>query len=192
MHLQRNEEEHLIVISGLYRVALEDRVFDMSPGTSITIPKGARHSWRNLNSEPSHLLVILTPGGFERCIQTIRNYPPEKLEEVAASFGCYIVGSPVSLACSPRSLQQLVFGPILDEVRQFSTHQPQDDITLIVAKCKGNQNRSRLCAESGFAIRSPCKRPRNNKTGCGKNRSRVTAEYLLMFAHSLKSTVLVS
>lgn len=96
MHLHRNEEEHFIVISGLYRVALEDKLFDISSGASITIPKGARHSWRNLSSEPSRLLVILTPGGFEQCIQTIRNNPSEKLEEVAASFGCFIVGPPVS------------------------------------------------------------------------------------------------
>jgi quercetin dioxygenase-like cupin family protein len=96
MHLHRNEEEHFIVVSGLYRVALEDEVFDVSSGVSITIPKGARHSWRNLSREPSRLLVILTPDGFERCIQSIRNSPPEKLEEVAASFGCYIVGPAVS------------------------------------------------------------------------------------------------
>jgi mannose-6-phosphate isomerase-like protein (cupin superfamily) len=96
MHLHRNEEEHLVIVSGLYRIALEHEVFDISSGASITIPKGARHSWRNVSSEPSRLLVILTPGGFERCVQTIRNNPPEKLEEVAASFGCYIVGPPVS------------------------------------------------------------------------------------------------
>jgi mannose-6-phosphate isomerase-like protein (cupin superfamily) len=96
MHLHRNEEEHFVVVSGLYRVALEDEVFDISSDVSITIPKGARHSWRNLSSEPSRLLVILTPGGFEQCVQTIRNSPPEKLEEVAASFGCYIVGPAVS------------------------------------------------------------------------------------------------
>jgi hypothetical protein len=71
-------------------------VFDISSGVSITIPKGARHSWRNLSSEPSRLLVILTPGGFEQCIQTIRDGPPEKLEEVGASFGCYMVGPAVS------------------------------------------------------------------------------------------------
>ena len=27
---------------------------------------------------------------------------------------------------------------IVDEVRQFSPHEQQDDITLIVAKCRGN------------------------------------------------------
>jgi quercetin dioxygenase-like cupin family protein len=96
MHLHRNEEEHFIVISGLYRLAVEENVFEISSGASITIPKGARHSWRNLSKEPSRLLVVITPGAFEQCIQTINNNPPEKLEEVAASFGCHIVGPPVS------------------------------------------------------------------------------------------------
>jgi len=96
MHLHRNEEEHFVVVSGMYRIALEDELFDMSSGASITIPKGARHSWRNLSSGSSRLLVIITPGGFEQCIQTSRNNPPERLEEIAASFGCYIVGPAVS------------------------------------------------------------------------------------------------
>jgi hypothetical protein len=53
-------------------------------------------TWRNISSEPGRHVVILTPGGFERCVQTIRNSPPEKLEEVAASYGCYIVGPAVN------------------------------------------------------------------------------------------------
>jgi hypothetical protein len=50
----------------------------------IDSPKCVPHSWRNSR-------------GFEQCVQTIRNSLPEKLEAVAASYGCYIVGLPVSL-----------------------------------------------------------------------------------------------
>ncbi|PYU34069.1 MAG: hypothetical protein DMG28_06545, partial [Acidobacteria bacterium] len=32
---------------------------------------------------------------------------------------------------------QALLASIVDEVRQFSPHEQQDDITLIVAKCKG-------------------------------------------------------
>lgn len=96
MHLHRNEEEHFVIIAGQYRIAIGAKLFDASAGTSVTISKGATHSWRNISTEPGRLVVILTPGGFEQCIQTIRNSPPEKLEEVAASYGCYIVGPPVS------------------------------------------------------------------------------------------------
>ena len=96
MHLHRNEEEHFVVVEGNYRVAIEDKIFELSSGASVTVPEGARHSWRNISSEPGRMVVVLTPGGFEQCVQTIRNSPPEKLEEVAASYGCYIVGPPVS------------------------------------------------------------------------------------------------
>jgi hypothetical protein len=53
------------------------------------------NSWRSISSEPGRMVIILTPGGFEQCAQTIRNSPPEKLEVVAASYGCYLVGPPV-------------------------------------------------------------------------------------------------
>jgi mannose-6-phosphate isomerase-like protein (cupin superfamily) len=96
MHLHRNEEEHFVILAGSYRIAIGEKIFEVAAGASITLPKGVPHSWRNISCEPGRLVVILTPGGFEQCIQTIRNSPPEKHEAVAASYGCYIVGPPVS------------------------------------------------------------------------------------------------
>ena len=96
LHLHRNEEEHLVVVAGTYRIQIEDKVFNALAGTSVTVPKGARHSWRNISDETSRLLVILTPGGFEKCIQTIRDSPADKILEVAAQYGCFLVGPPVS------------------------------------------------------------------------------------------------
>jgi mannose-6-phosphate isomerase-like protein (cupin superfamily) len=96
MHLHRNEEEHFVIVAGNYRIAIGEKIFEASAGAGITLPRGVPHSWRNLSSELGRHVVILTPGGFERCIQTIPNSPPEKLEEVAASFGCCIVGPAVN------------------------------------------------------------------------------------------------
>jgi mannose-6-phosphate isomerase-like protein (cupin superfamily) len=96
MHLHHNEAEHFVIIAGSYRIAIGEKIFEVSAGASITLPKGVPHSWRNISSEPGRMVVILTPGGFEQCVKTIRNSPPEKLEAVAASYGCYIVGPPVS------------------------------------------------------------------------------------------------
>lgn len=96
MHLHRNEAEQVLIIEGAYRIAVGEKVFEMSGGDSITLPRGVPHSWRNISSELGRMVVILTPAGFEQCVQTILNSPPEKLEAVAASYGCYIVGPPVS------------------------------------------------------------------------------------------------
>jgi mannose-6-phosphate isomerase-like protein (cupin superfamily) len=92
LHLHKNEEEHFVVIEGGYRFVCDDRMFDATAGTSFTVPKGAKHAWRNIAERPSRMLVILTPGGFERCIEEIKNCPPDKIHEFAASFGCLITG----------------------------------------------------------------------------------------------------
>jgi mannose-6-phosphate isomerase-like protein (cupin superfamily) len=95
MHLHRNEEEHFVVLAGAYRILIEDKVFDAPVGTSVTVPRGFRHSWRNISNETGRLLVVLTPGGFEQCIQTIRDSPADKMLEIAAHYGCFIVGPPI-------------------------------------------------------------------------------------------------
>lgn len=95
VHLHRNEEEHFVVIAGRYKILIEDKLIDAPVGTSVTVPKGARHSWLNVSEEPSRLLVVLTPGGFERCIETIHNNPADKILEIAASYGCLLVGPPM-------------------------------------------------------------------------------------------------
>jgi mannose-6-phosphate isomerase-like protein (cupin superfamily) len=95
MHLHQNEEEHLVVLAGTYQFACEDKIFDATAGTSVTVPKGAPHAWRNLSPSPSRLLAIFTPGGFERLVQEVINAPAGKVEEVAARYGCLIVGPPI-------------------------------------------------------------------------------------------------
>jgi mannose-6-phosphate isomerase-like protein (cupin superfamily) len=96
-HLHCNEEEHFVVLAGTYRILIEDKVFDAPVGISVTVPRGSRHSWRNISNETGRLLVILTPGGFDKCIQTIRDNPPDQILEIAARYGCFIVGPPISI-----------------------------------------------------------------------------------------------
>ena len=96
MHIHRNEEQHFVVLAGTYRILIEDKLFHAPIGTSITVPRGSPHSWRNMSNETGRLLLILTPGGFENCIQTIRDSPADKILEIVASYGCFIVGQPLS------------------------------------------------------------------------------------------------
>jgi hypothetical protein len=63
----------------------------------VTVPRGAQQGRRNISNETSRLLVILTPGAFEKCIQTIRDNPADKILEIAAHYGCFIVRPPISV-----------------------------------------------------------------------------------------------
>jgi mannose-6-phosphate isomerase-like protein (cupin superfamily) len=95
-HLHRNEEEHFLIISGRYRIAVDDKVFDATPGTRITVPRNAPHSWRNIDRAESSLLAIITPGGFEQIAYRVKDTPAAQIPELAAQFGCLILGPPVA------------------------------------------------------------------------------------------------
>ena len=69
MHLHQNEEEHFVVLAGTYKFAVADKIFDSAAGTSVTVPKGAPHAWRNLSSSPGRLLVIFPEGGLSNAGQ---------------------------------------------------------------------------------------------------------------------------
>jgi len=45
-------------------------------------------------------LIILTPGGFEKCIQTVHGSAGDKGLEIAAEYGCLVVGPPISVKSS--------------------------------------------------------------------------------------------
>ena len=97
MHVHRNEDEHFVVLAGAYRILIEDKLFDAPVGTSVTVPRRSRHTWRNISKETGRLLVILTPGGFDKYIQTMRDSPADQMLEIAARYGCFIVEPPISI-----------------------------------------------------------------------------------------------
>ncbi len=102
MHSHRNEEEHLLVISGRYRIAIGDQILDAPPGTRAVVPRSTPHSWRNITAEEGRLLAILTAGGFEQIVYAVNDTPPEEIPQLAAEFGCDILGPPVADAMTPK------------------------------------------------------------------------------------------
>src|SRR3984893_12776479 len=104
MHLHQKEEEHFVVLEGTYRVAVEDKIFDVAPGTSVAVPKGVPHAWRNLASSPCRLLAIFIPvgllgsfppGGFGGLVKGVLRVRAGNVEKLGARYGCLIVGPPI-------------------------------------------------------------------------------------------------
>jgi mannose-6-phosphate isomerase-like protein (cupin superfamily) len=94
-HRHRNEEEHFLVLSGHYRIAIGDKIIDAGPGTRATVPRNTPHSWRNVGPQESRLLVTITPGGFEQLVYRVADARPDEVSDLAAQFGCDILGPPV-------------------------------------------------------------------------------------------------
>ena len=45
LHIHQNEDEHLIVLEGVARVALGERESDVEAGSMVTLPRNVPHAW---------------------------------------------------------------------------------------------------------------------------------------------------
>jgi mannose-6-phosphate isomerase-like protein (cupin superfamily) len=95
LHYHRDEAEHFVILRGTYRFVCDGRMFDAPAGTSVTIPEGVPHAWRQVSDGPGRALVVFTPGISEQFFQDIVGAPRDRIEELAARYGCFIVGPPI-------------------------------------------------------------------------------------------------
>jgi mannose-6-phosphate isomerase-like protein (cupin superfamily) len=93
-HLHRNEEEHLLVLAGHYRIAVGDNIIDAPAGCHVTIPRNVPHSWRNIADGESRLIATIVPGGFEQLARRVQTAAPKEILALAAQYGCDILGPP--------------------------------------------------------------------------------------------------
>jgi mannose-6-phosphate isomerase-like protein (cupin superfamily) len=64
-HIHHREDESFYIVEGSFSVLIGDGTFEAGPGAFVHIPKGTLHTCRNVGMTSGHVLVILTPGGFE-------------------------------------------------------------------------------------------------------------------------------
>lgn len=71
VHIHRNEDELLIVIEGRFSFLTEGRWSEAGPGTTVFLPRGQAHAFRNVGGTIGKLYVIVNSPHlqtfFERC-----------------------------------------------------------------------------------------------------------------------------
>jgi len=65
-HRHEDFEESFYVVEGVWTVQIADKLREFPAGSFVQIPRGTPHGQGNFTREPVKLLVILTPGAFER------------------------------------------------------------------------------------------------------------------------------
>ena len=104
LHVDYREDELLYVLEGIYRVWRGDTVIDMGPGVAYAIPKGVRHTFKNVGDGPARILVTLVPGGlegfFEQVAARALKLPGDQaaVEALARDFGMEFLGPPPNTA----------------------------------------------------------------------------------------------
>jgi mannose-6-phosphate isomerase-like protein (cupin superfamily) len=99
-HVHRREDESFYVLQGRVAFVCDGKWLTAEPGDFVFGPKNIPHGFKVTGTTPAQMLVLVSPGGFERFIKDLSEpagtppSPPDiaKLEAVAANYGIEILG----------------------------------------------------------------------------------------------------
>lgn len=106
-HVHEREDETFYVLEGEFQFQIGRESMVAGPGTMVIAPKGIPHSFRNIGLTPGKLLVVVSPGGFERFMQEFSelptNVPPEmaKLAAIGQKHGIKFLAACDATAQTP-------------------------------------------------------------------------------------------
>lgn len=104
LHVHRWEDEQVVLLEGQITFWVGDRMHELEPQQTLTLPRGVPHAHR-VTSAKARALTVATPGGFERLFMdlgvpalpgtTAPARPDDAtLEAAVGSLGVQIVGPP--------------------------------------------------------------------------------------------------
>lgn len=94
MHTHR-EDEIFQILEGVVTFSCGGQIFDAVAGTTVVIPAGAHHAWKNRGGNDVRMVVLFAPGGIEPLFRQLAGRAPEEIGAAAAVYGTVIVGPPI-------------------------------------------------------------------------------------------------
>ncbi len=90
LHVHRNEDEWLYVLEGAVTFHVGGENHFGEAGAFVSFPRGIPHTF-SLETPAARILVVNTPGGFERMFEAEPG-TPEEAERALTAFGMEVVG----------------------------------------------------------------------------------------------------
>ena len=93
LHRHTREDEYSYVLTGRMGALLGDEVLEAGPGDLVFKPRNQWHTFWNAGDEPTRILEIISPAGFERFFEElvdmggVAKAQPEQLAELCARYG---------------------------------------------------------------------------------------------------------
>src|SRR5690349_6106423 len=98
-HVHQREDEAFYILEGRFAFLCGEKQTVFESGSFVYVPKGALHTFKNIDSKPGRLLVTITPSGLEEFFYAIgtpaadsTNPPPfdpgiiDKLMQLAENY----------------------------------------------------------------------------------------------------------
>ena len=95
LHLHTREDEYSFVLTGRMGALLGDDVVEAGPGDLVFKPRDQWHTFWNAGDEPTRILEIIAPAGFEQFFRELSDMggaigaDPEELTALGARYGHY-------------------------------------------------------------------------------------------------------
>jgi len=92
LHRHSREDEYSYVLEGRMGALLGDEVLEAGPGDLVFKPRDQWHTFWNAGDEPTRILEIISPAGFERFFEELvdmggaANAEPQALAELNARY----------------------------------------------------------------------------------------------------------
>jgi mannose-6-phosphate isomerase-like protein (cupin superfamily) len=93
LHMHTREDEYSFVLQGRLGALLGDDVVEAGPGDLVHKPRNQWHTFWNASDEPTRILEIISPAGFEHFFRELSdmggaiNADPEALEALNERYG---------------------------------------------------------------------------------------------------------
>lgn len=71
LHLHLNEDEYSYVLEGRMGALLGEEVLEAGPGDLVLKPRGQWHTFWNASDQPTRVLELISPAGFERFFERL-------------------------------------------------------------------------------------------------------------------------
>ena len=93
LHIHTREDETFFVLEGTIEAECGGHALTLHRNATAFLPRNIPHSYRNSETVPARCLVMITPGGFEKCLEEFSRLPanqppaPEALVAIGKRYG---------------------------------------------------------------------------------------------------------
>jgi quercetin dioxygenase-like cupin family protein len=82
LHLHHREDEAFYVLEGEFEVQCGENKIRAVPGSFVLAPREIPHTFRNINSGLSKILIIVTPAGIEKFFEELSELAQQGLPDI--------------------------------------------------------------------------------------------------------------
>jgi quercetin dioxygenase-like cupin family protein len=100
LHIHDLEDEFFYIVEGAVKFSINGKETTLGPGGFVCAARGSTHTFKNIGSAPSRMIICCTPAGLERPFREASalsktDITPERIGEIFARYGVRIVGPPL-------------------------------------------------------------------------------------------------